>query len=114
MGLLITLRGLREVQVLPGEESGEEAGRFITNCSDALRSGAKTTLGSKRAAPAGTIRTCQKFLIQYNRRQVLLLLQKCTSEEERCSVRQAVLSCSLTEEQAQSGEEEEEDGTETD
>lgn len=33
MGLLITLRGLREVQVLPGEESGEEAGRFITNCS---------------------------------------------------------------------------------
>jgi len=34
--------------------------------------------------------------------------------EERRSVRQAVLSCSLTEEQAQSGEEEEEDGTETD
>uniref|UniRef100_A0A803XQA9 Uncharacterized protein n=1 Tax=Meleagris gallopavo TaxID=9103 RepID=A0A803XQA9_MELGA len=81
---------------------------------DALRSGAKTTLGSKRAAPAGTIRTCQKFLIQYNRRQVLLLLQKCTSEGEFLRVRQAVLSCSLTEEQAQSGEEEEEDGTETD
>lgn len=46
---------------------------------------ATTTLGSKRAAlaaPAGTIRTCQKFLIQYNRRQLLLLLQKCTSEGE--------------------------------
>ncbi|XP_046757357.1 ribonuclease P/MRP protein subunit POP5 isoform X1 [Gallus gallus] len=65
-------------------------------------------------APAGTIRTCQKFLIQYNRRQLLLLLRSCTNEEERRSVRQAVLSCSLTEEQAQSGEEEEEDGTETD
>ena len=38
----------------------------------------------------------------------------CVLAEERCSVRQAVLSCSLTEEQAQSGEEEEEDGTETD
>ncbi|XP_015130896.2 ribonuclease P/MRP protein subunit POP5 isoform X2 [Gallus gallus] len=62
----------------------------------------------------GTIRTCQKFLIQYNRRQLLLLLRSCTNEEERRSVRQAVLSCSLTEEQAQSGEEEEEDGTETD
>lgn len=33
MGLLITLRGLGEVQVLPGEEPGEEAGRLITNCS---------------------------------------------------------------------------------
>uniref|UniRef100_A0A8C9FDG3 Ribonuclease P/MRP protein subunit POP5 n=1 Tax=Pavo cristatus TaxID=9049 RepID=A0A8C9FDG3_PAVCR len=30
----------------------------------------------------GTIRTCQKFLIQYNRRQLLLLLQNCTNEGE--------------------------------
>ncbi|XP_075626361.1 ribonuclease P/MRP protein subunit POP5 isoform X2 [Balearica regulorum gibbericeps] len=29
----------------------------------------------------GTIRTCQKFLIQYNRRQLLMLLQNCTNEE---------------------------------
>ena len=28
----------------------------------------------------GTIRTCQKFLIQYNRRQLLILLQNCTDE----------------------------------
>lgn len=28
----------------------------------------------------GTIRTCQKFLIQYNRRQLLVLLQNCTDE----------------------------------
>ncbi|XP_015733767.1 ribonuclease P/MRP protein subunit POP5 isoform X2 [Coturnix japonica] len=64
----------------------------------------------------GTIRTCQKFLIQYNRRQLHLLLRNCANEEERRRVQQAVMSCSITEEQAQSGdeEEEEEDGTETD
>jgi len=33
MGLLITLRGLGEVQGLPGGEPGEEAGGLITNCS---------------------------------------------------------------------------------
>uniref|UniRef100_H3BFM9 Ribonuclease P/MRP protein subunit POP5 n=1 Tax=Latimeria chalumnae TaxID=7897 RepID=H3BFM9_LATCH len=43
----------------------------------------------------GTIRTCQKFLIQYNRRQLLQLLQKCQSDEERESVRKSVLHCSL-------------------
>uniref|UniRef100_A0A8C3GR98 Ribonuclease P/MRP protein subunit POP5 n=1 Tax=Cairina moschata TaxID=8855 RepID=A0A8C3GR98_CAIMO len=66
----------------------------------------------------GTIRSCQKFLIQYNRRQLLTLLQNCTNEDERQRIRQSVLSCSLTEEQSHSGEEEEEededDGTETD
>ncbi|NXI74178.1 POP5 protein, partial [Anseranas semipalmata] len=60
----------------------------------------------------GTIRSCQKFLIQYNRRQLLMLLQNCTNEEERRCIRQSVLSCSLTEEQSQSGDEEEDDGTE--
>ncbi|NXL87760.1 POP5 protein, partial [Alectura lathami] len=61
----------------------------------------------------GTIRTCQKFLIQHNRRQLLLLLQNCTTEAERLCVRQSVLSCSLAEEQSQSGDEEEDDdGTE--
>ncbi|XP_062446166.1 ribonuclease P/MRP protein subunit POP5 [Rhea pennata] len=63
----------------------------------------------------GTIRTCQKFLIQYNRRQLLTLLQNCTNEGERQAIRQSVLSCSLTEEQSQSGDEEEDDDdTETD
>ncbi|XP_014749924.1 PREDICTED: ribonuclease P/MRP protein subunit POP5 [Sturnus vulgaris] len=65
----------------------------------------------------GTIRTCQKFLIQYNRTQLLRLLQNCTNEEERQSVQKSLLSCSLTEEQSQSGDEEEEDdddGIETD
>ncbi|NWX14359.1 POP5 protein, partial [Aegotheles bennettii] len=60
----------------------------------------------------GTIRTCQKFLIQYNRRQLLMLLQNCTNEEERRSIEKSLLSCSLTEEQPQSGDEEEDDGTE--
>ncbi|XP_061865586.1 ribonuclease P/MRP protein subunit POP5 [Colius striatus] len=62
----------------------------------------------------GTIRTCQKFLIQYNRRQLLLLLQKCTNEGERQCIQKSLLSCSLTEEQSQSGDEEDDDGTETD
>ncbi|XP_066187394.1 ribonuclease P/MRP protein subunit POP5 isoform X2 [Sylvia atricapilla] len=62
----------------------------------------------------GTIRTCQKFLIQYNRTQLLKLLQNCTNEEERQCIQKSLLSCSLTEEQAQSGDEEEDDGTETD
>ncbi|NWH66829.1 POP5 protein, partial [Geococcyx californianus] len=60
----------------------------------------------------GTIRTCQKFLIQYNRRQLLLLLQNCTNEEERRCVQKSLLSCSLTEEPSQSGDEEDDDGTE--
>ncbi|NXT45734.1 POP5 protein, partial [Pluvianellus socialis] len=57
----------------------------------------------------GTIRTCQKFLIQYNRRQLLMLLQNCTNEEERRCVQKSLLSCSLTEEQPQSGDEEDDD-----
>ncbi|XP_009329142.1 PREDICTED: ribonuclease P/MRP protein subunit POP5 [Pygoscelis adeliae] len=61
----------------------------------------------------GTIRTCQKFLIQYNRRQLLMLLQNCTNEEERRCIQKSLLSCSLTEEQSQSGDEDD-DGPETD
>uniref|UniRef100_A0A8C3GZC7 Ribonuclease P/MRP protein subunit POP5 n=1 Tax=Corvus moneduloides TaxID=1196302 RepID=A0A8C3GZC7_CORMO len=61
----------------------------------------------------GTIRTCQKFLIQYNRTQLLRLLQNCTTEgEERQCIQKSLLSCFLTEEQSQSGDED--DGTETD
>ncbi|XP_038228745.1 ribonuclease P/MRP protein subunit POP5 isoform X1 [Dermochelys coriacea] len=63
----------------------------------------------------GTIRTCQKFLIQYNRKQLLLLLHNCTSEEERQSIQKSVLSCCLKEveeEHSQSGDED--DCAETD
>ncbi|XP_048411660.1 ribonuclease P/MRP protein subunit POP5 [Stegostoma tigrinum] len=45
----------------------------------------------------GTIRTCQKFLIQYNRKQLLLLLKDCKTKEERESVQRSILSCSLKE-----------------
>ncbi|XP_057892728.1 ribonuclease P/MRP protein subunit POP5 isoform X1 [Melospiza melodia melodia] len=65
-------------------------------------------------AALGTIRTCQKFLIQYNRTQLLRLLQNCTNEEERQCIQKSLLSCSLTEEQSESGDEEDDDGTETD
>ncbi|XP_012660696.1 ribonuclease P/MRP protein subunit POP5 isoform X3 [Otolemur garnettii] len=52
---------------------------------------------------AGTIRTCQKFLIQYNRRQLLILLQNCTDKAEREAIHKSVTRSSLLEE---SGEEE--------
>ncbi|XP_071301632.1 ribonuclease P/MRP protein subunit POP5 isoform X1 [Agelaius tricolor] len=71
-------------------------------------------LPRRRGAALGTIRTCQKFLIQYNRTQLLRLLQNCTNEEERQCIQKSLLSCSLTEEQSESGDEEDDDGTETD
>lgn len=44
-----------------------------SNCSTSCCS-------QKLSRVPGTIRTCQKFLIRYNRRQLLLLLQNCTDE----------------------------------
>ena len=41
-------------------------------------------LTTKLLPMPGTIRTCQKFLIQYNRRQLLILLQNCTDEGKGC------------------------------
>ncbi|XP_051828906.1 ribonuclease P/MRP protein subunit POP5 [Antechinus flavipes] len=62
----------------------------------------------------GTIRTCQKFLIQYNRRQLLILLRNCPDGEERESIRKSVMSCSLEEQQEDelSGSGSEKDATE--
>nr|KAF6312105.1 POP5-like protein, ribonuclease P/MRP subunit [Pipistrellus kuhlii] len=59
---------------------------------------------------AGTIRTCQKFLIQYNRRQLLILLQNCTDEGEREAIQKSVTRSCLLEEEP--GEEELSDGGE--
>ncbi|XP_006151585.1 ribonuclease P/MRP protein subunit POP5 [Tupaia chinensis] len=58
----------------------------------------------------GTIRTCQKFLIQYNRRQLLILLQNCTDEGEREAIQKSVTRSCLLEES--SVEEELSDGGE--
>ncbi|XP_032434078.1 ribonuclease P/MRP protein subunit POP5 [Xiphophorus hellerii] len=44
----------------------------------------------------GTIRTCQKFLIRYNTRQLHRMLPKCKNEEEKRQIQKAILSCSLT------------------
>ncbi|XP_032509723.1 ribonuclease P/MRP protein subunit POP5 isoform X3 [Phocoena sinus] len=52
----------------------------------------------------GTIRTCQKFLIQYNRRQLLILLQNCTDEGEREAIQKSVTRSCLLEESS-AGEE---------
>ncbi|KAM8961508.1 ribonuclease P/MRP protein subunit POP5 isoform 2-T2 [Pelodytes ibericus] len=43
----------------------------------------------------GTIRTCQKFLIQYNKEQLHLLLNNCTNDEERRKIRRSIASCTL-------------------
>ncbi|XP_069071145.1 ribonuclease P/MRP protein subunit POP5 isoform X1 [Pleurodeles waltl] len=61
---------------------------------------------------SGTIRTSQKFLIQYNQQQLLVLLRKCTSQEERDSVQRSIMSCSLVDEEKEYLESEEE-GVET-
>ncbi|XP_032086017.1 ribonuclease P/MRP protein subunit POP5 [Thamnophis elegans] len=42
-----------------------------------------------------TIRTCQKFIIQYNRNQLLLLLRNCTSEADIEAIQKSVQSCVL-------------------
>ncbi|XP_068846202.1 ribonuclease P/MRP protein subunit POP5 isoform X1 [Capricornis sumatraensis] len=58
-------------------------------------------LTTKLLPVPGTIRTCQKFLIQYNRRQLLILLQNCTDEGEREAIQKSVTkSCLLEEESA--------------
>lgn len=43
----------------------------------------------------GTIRTCQKFLIRYNTRQLHRMLPKCKNEEEKHDIRKAILDCCL-------------------
>ncbi|XP_068166563.1 ribonuclease P/MRP protein subunit POP5 [Antennarius striatus] len=63
----------------------------------------------------GTIRTCQKFLIQYNQRQLHRMFLKCKNQEEEKEVRKAVLSCNLLgstmeETREETDSEEDEDG----
>ncbi|XP_061672451.1 ribonuclease P/MRP protein subunit POP5 isoform X2 [Syngnathoides biaculeatus] len=43
----------------------------------------------------GTIRTCQKFLVRYNTRQLYRMLPDCKNEEEEKQIRRAILSCSI-------------------
>ncbi|KAM4809502.1 ribonuclease P/MRP protein subunit POP5 [Rhinophrynus dorsalis] len=62
----------------------------------------------------GTIRSCQKFLIQYNKNQLQLLLKNCTNAEERQAIQKSIASCSLqaveeTDTEFMLGEEEEND-----
>ncbi|XP_030274085.1 ribonuclease P/MRP protein subunit POP5-like [Sparus aurata] len=44
----------------------------------------------------GTIRTCQKFLIRYNKQQLHRMLPTCKTKEEENQVCEAILNCSLT------------------
>ncbi|PVD36832.1 hypothetical protein C0Q70_03822 [Pomacea canaliculata] len=49
-------------------------------------------MGVLKSSLVGTIRACQKFLIRHHRRQLPLLFQQCSTQEERKRVQQAVLS----------------------
>ncbi|XP_029427297.1 ribonuclease P/MRP protein subunit POP5 [Rhinatrema bivittatum] len=44
---------------------------------------------------AGTVRTCQKYLIRYNQKQLLHLLQNTTKQAERSLIKSAIQSCSF-------------------
>uniref|UniRef100_A0A9J7ZT76 Ribonuclease P/MRP protein subunit POP5 n=1 Tax=Cyprinus carpio carpio TaxID=630221 RepID=A0A9J7ZT76_CYPCA len=59
----------------------------------------------------GTIRTCQKFLVKYNRQQLHRMLPDCKTDAEKQEVRKAILSCSLSNVR---DEEADEDGSDDD
>ncbi|XP_066466051.1 ribonuclease P/MRP protein subunit POP5 [Tiliqua scincoides] len=60
-----------------------------------------------------TIRTCQKFLIQYSRDQLQQLLPRCTSEADRQAIQKSLQSCTLLrEEQFQTEDEDSENAVE--
>ncbi|XP_061907660.1 ribonuclease P/MRP protein subunit POP5 [Entelurus aequoreus] len=58
----------------------------------------------------GTIRTCQKFLVRYNTRQLHRMLPNCNNEDEKKQIRKAILNCSIIrgafEDEAESEDEE--------
>ncbi|XP_042297489.1 ribonuclease P/MRP protein subunit POP5 [Sceloporus undulatus] len=60
-----------------------------------------------------TVRTCQKFLIQYNRDQLLSLLRNCTSEADRQAIQKSVQSCVLAGEPLFESQEDSDDSMET-
>ncbi|XP_055023570.2 ribonuclease P/MRP protein subunit POP5 [Misgurnus anguillicaudatus] len=62
----------------------------------------------------GTIRTCQKFLAQYNRQQLHRMLPDCKTDAEKQEVRRAILSCSLTNVKGKEADEEESDDDDDD
>ncbi|XP_050972422.1 ribonuclease P/MRP protein subunit POP5 [Labeo rohita] len=59
----------------------------------------------------GTIRSCQKFLVKYNKKQLHRLLLDCKTDAEKQEIRRSILSCSLG---TVRGEEADEDGSDDD
>uniref|UniRef100_A0A673GA84 Ribonuclease P/MRP protein subunit POP5 n=1 Tax=Sinocyclocheilus rhinocerous TaxID=307959 RepID=A0A673GA84_9TELE len=64
-------------------------------------------VGGKR----GSVLTCQKFLVKYNRQQLHRMLLDCRTDAEKQEVRRAILSCSLSNVRE---EEADEDGSDDD
>ncbi|XP_077995236.1 ribonuclease P/MRP protein subunit POP5-like [Glandiceps talaboti] len=58
----------------------------------------------------GTIRSCQKFLTKYGRQQLVVLLQKCRTQEERKAVQKSLLNIKLSiKRQSKNGADEDDD-----
>ncbi|KAI7797749.1 ribonuclease P/MRP protein subunit POP5, partial [Triplophysa rosa] len=55
----------------------------------------------------GTIKTCQKFLAQYNRQQLHRMLLDCKTDAEKQQVRRAILNCSLVNVKGEEADDEE-------
>jgi len=49
-----------------------------------------TTVSFKSLHMAGTIRSCQKFLIKYHRQQLMILLKSCTDPHVRRNITQSL------------------------
>ncbi|KAK2898852.1 hypothetical protein QQF64_031824 [Cirrhinus molitorella] len=57
----------------------------------------------------GTIRTCQKFLVKYNKQQLHRMLLDCRTDAEKQEIRRSILRCSLTTVREEEADEDESD-----
>ncbi|XP_071946300.1 ribonuclease P/MRP protein subunit POP5-like [Antedon mediterranea] len=57
----------------------------------------------------GTIRSCQKFLLKYQRQQLSAVLLKCKTDPEQKKVKESILKCTLKDVEGEGCLEEEED-----
>ncbi|KAM9330833.1 ribonuclease P/MRP protein subunit POP5 [Gastrophryne carolinensis] len=69
--------------------------QFITSLEDR---GQRYPCSINTLHVGGTIRTCQKFLIKYNRQQLNILLRNCTDPDEKEKIQKSIASCSLLDE----------------
>ncbi|XP_033627946.1 ribonuclease P/MRP protein subunit POP5-like [Asterias rubens] len=56
---------------------------------------ARCPLSLRTIHVSGTIRSCQKFLVKFNRQQLVVLLRQCKTKEERIQVKESIKKCSV-------------------